>query len=277
MFRRSSVRRSAPAGQALVELAVVLPVLVLLLVMAVDFGRVFFGWVALQNAARIGADRASQTDSAWPDGSGTEETKWLAQYQSFITDDLVAANCDFPLPHPSPTFTDVDGNGDAHDNGDLATVRLTCQFGLLTPLAQNVLGGPVQLAAESSFAINRAAVLGVPDAPPPACQAPVADFTTNPPATAAGGSRLDGVDPAGPAGFVVDFTDTSSVAESCQSVTYTWNFGDGAPTNDAMTPDVEDYEFFHTGGGHTNYNVVLTVTNEFGSDNETLTVRVRQP
>ena len=36
-----------------------LPILALLLVMAVDFGRVFFGWVALQNAARIGADYAA--------------------------------------------------------------------------------------------------------------------------------------------------------------------------------------------------------------------------
>ena len=48
-------------GQALVEFALVLPLLALLLVMALDFGRVFFGWVALQNAARIGANYAGHT------------------------------------------------------------------------------------------------------------------------------------------------------------------------------------------------------------------------
>ena len=40
-----------PRGQALVEMAIILPVLVLLLLLAVDFGRVFFGWIALNNAS----------------------------------------------------------------------------------------------------------------------------------------------------------------------------------------------------------------------------------
>ena len=54
MFRR---RREKPVsrGQAMVEFALVLPLLALLLVVAIDFGRVFFGWVSLTNAARVGA------------------------------------------------------------------------------------------------------------------------------------------------------------------------------------------------------------------------------
>ena len=58
----------------MVESALVLPILALLLVMAIDFGRVFFGWVALQNAARIGADFAAQTPDAW-DGMPAARTK----------------------------------------------------------------------------------------------------------------------------------------------------------------------------------------------------------
>ncbi|MGH2463352.1 MAG: TadE/TadG family type IV pilus assembly protein, partial [Candidatus Limnocylindria bacterium] len=41
-------------GQGLVEFAIILPFLMLVLLMAVDFGRVFFGWVGLANASRIG-------------------------------------------------------------------------------------------------------------------------------------------------------------------------------------------------------------------------------
>ena len=33
----------------MVEFALIMPLLVLLLVMAIDFGRVFFGWVALDD------------------------------------------------------------------------------------------------------------------------------------------------------------------------------------------------------------------------------------
>src|SRR5687768_3591106 len=185
-------------GQALVEFAMVLPILVLLLLMAVDFGRVFFGYVALQNAARIGADRAAQTASAWPTANTGEEVNWRAEYQLFIENDIQAANCDYTTPHPPPVFTDKDADGTTTSFGDLATVTLTCEFGLLTPLAENIFGGPITLSGSSSFSVHGMIVAGVPDPPPPPpepCADPVATFTTNPPANAAGGSRIDDLDP----------------------------------------------------------------------------------
>ena len=39
-------------GQALAEFALLLPVLLLLMFMAVDFGRLFFSYIAINNAAR---------------------------------------------------------------------------------------------------------------------------------------------------------------------------------------------------------------------------------
>ena len=60
MFRRHASDMPVSRGQALVEFALVLPVLALLLVLAIDFGRVFFGWVSVTNAARIGANYAGQ-------------------------------------------------------------------------------------------------------------------------------------------------------------------------------------------------------------------------
>ncbi len=143
----------------MVEFALILPLLALLLVMAVDFGRVFFGWIALQNATRIAADTASQRANAWPSADGNLEIEWRDDYETFITQDLQAANCDFPTPHPDPVFTnanagDPDDDGD-HDFGDLVTVRLECEFSLITPLAESMLGGPVQMVAESTFADQR--------------------------------------------------------------------------------------------------------------------------
>jgi Flp pilus assembly protein TadG len=48
-------------GQSIVELAIVLPVLMLLLLAAADFGRLFYTWIAVNNAARAGAQYGSQT------------------------------------------------------------------------------------------------------------------------------------------------------------------------------------------------------------------------
>lgn len=45
----------------MVELAIALPVLVLLLLAAADFGRLFYVWIGVNNAARAGAQYGSQT------------------------------------------------------------------------------------------------------------------------------------------------------------------------------------------------------------------------
>ena len=257
----------------MVEFAIVLPIMALLLVMAIDFGRVFFGWVALQNAARIAADTASQRADAWPTASGDEEEDWRDDYETFITQDLQAANCEFPLPHPDPTFTnanlgDPDDKGD-HDFGDLVTVRLECDFSLITPLAGGILGDPIHLEAESTFSINGLVVVGVPDPPPPPpepCTAPVASFTTNP--APSGGGRVNGSS----SPFIVDFTSTTPDTEDCPIDTYVWTV-DGVQVG--TDPELLNHPFTDApGGGPTNYVVLLTVTSDDGTDDQTITVRV---
>jgi len=52
--RRRFRWRPHTRGQAVVEFAIVLPVMVLLLVFAIDFGRVLFSWIEVMNAAREG-------------------------------------------------------------------------------------------------------------------------------------------------------------------------------------------------------------------------------
>jgi Flp pilus assembly protein TadG len=59
LFAARAIGRWA-RGQSLVELAISLPVLVLLFLAAVDFGRVFYMWIAVNNAARAGAQYGSQ-------------------------------------------------------------------------------------------------------------------------------------------------------------------------------------------------------------------------
>jgi hypothetical protein len=51
MFRRTRVSARAPRGQALVETALILPIIVLILLLGIDVGRVFFMSIDLRNAA----------------------------------------------------------------------------------------------------------------------------------------------------------------------------------------------------------------------------------
>src|ERR1700684_2925808 len=57
-------------GQAAVELAVAVPVLILLLIAGVDYGRVFYMSIGVNNAARAGAQYGSQTVITAADATG---------------------------------------------------------------------------------------------------------------------------------------------------------------------------------------------------------------
>src|SRR5688500_6273096 len=134
-----SLRRRSDAsisrGQAMVEFALVLPVLVLLLVMAIDFGRVYFGWVGLHNAARIAANEAAAAPEAW---SGSGDASKQAAYRQMVVNDLNAMNCTAPdgsawqvADVPNPTFQNQVATADPYENGDHAQVTLDCRFGLI--------------------------------------------------------------------------------------------------------------------------------------------------
>ena len=170
-FRR---RRPVSRGQALVEFALILPVLALLLMLALDFGRVFFGWVALNNAARIAANAAAVHAQAWnPPGN----TPQVNTYKNQVVNDLNAINCRPPGANntwqvsdvPNPTF---DGSASQYDLDHQVVVRLNCRFTFLTPIVGNILGNILTIGATSNFTIRGGQVAGIPigpNPPPPGC------------------------------------------------------------------------------------------------------------
>lgn len=269
-------------GQALVEFALILPVLVLLLVMAIDLGRVFFGWVALQNAARIGADHAARFPEAWPPpGSNSLEDQALILYVDLITNDLQALNCDpdedgdgdVDLDDLPVTFTNPDGSttGNVKQEGDHAVVRLTCAFDLLTPLASLVMGGPVHTSAEAIFVINKSATLALPTplptptpTPTPAGATPTP--TPTPAPCAAPVAQFVGTPLSGSGQFSVAFTNQSTSGASCPITDWAWNFGNGNTSN-AQNPPAQLYTYVGP-GARDRFTVTLTVMSLSGSDVE---------
>jgi hypothetical protein len=159
-------RREKSRGQALVEFALILPILALLMLLAVDFGRVFYGWVALNNATRIAANQAAFDPAAWiAPVNATDQ----ASYRQKVVNDMLAINC-APLGGgtwtvakiPDPVFINKTGTADAHEIGDYALVEMKCNFTFLTPLVGNIMGNPMTIGAKSEFAIRGGMINGVP-------------------------------------------------------------------------------------------------------------------
>ena len=75
--------RRARAGAAALELAVVLPLLVLLLLGACDFGRFAHTQVAVANAARAGAGQASRSQP-----TVAARAQWEAAIQAAVREEL---------------------------------------------------------------------------------------------------------------------------------------------------------------------------------------------
>lgn len=78
--RRADVTR----GQALIEFALVIPVLFLLLVNAVNFGGFLFAWITVANAARTGAQFLISQGAA----AGAPSAPSVAQVDTLITNDI---------------------------------------------------------------------------------------------------------------------------------------------------------------------------------------------
>ena len=142
--------RQSARGQGLTEFALVLPVAIMILLVALDFGRVFMGWVSLNNMARIGANQAALNPQAW-EGSGDGALQ--AIYFQRMSADAAAIDCVLPSPLPPPVFPDPSPN--TYALGSRAQVNLACQFALVTPLISNFFGGTVPLGHQRSFRLAR--------------------------------------------------------------------------------------------------------------------------
>lgn len=156
----ATTERAARAkGQALVEFVIIVPLLILLLVAAVDFGRGFLGWLTINNMARVGANYAAMNPDGWP----TNPTK-QATYASLIDANSGLLNCTLENASPTPVF------GATRNPGDLVRVDLDCDFTPATPLISLVIGSPISLSASSTFPIVGGCIANCgagPAIPPP--------------------------------------------------------------------------------------------------------------
>ncbi len=105
-IRALRVRRRAVVGAAAVELAVLLPFLLLLVFGVADFGRVVHAYLAVSNSARVGAEYGSMHEV-----TALSRSSWEAQIRSTIDSEMQGLSGYSPgnLQATYDTTTDSDG------------------------------------------------------------------------------------------------------------------------------------------------------------------------
>lgn len=121
-------------GQAMVEMALVLPLLLLLLFGIMECGRVFASYIEVEHAARDGARYAAIHSSA------SDST-----IKSVITNKCVLVS----LSNDDITITTKTESGDTWKE-----IKVDYEVDIIVPLIGSLIGDPVQLSSTMSMRIE---------------------------------------------------------------------------------------------------------------------------
>lgn len=278
-----------PRGQALVELALVAPILLLLLLGAVDLGRVWQSQIIVENAAREGAMEGMFKPNAFIAGQNcTSANQDTNRIMCRVMNETRGSSITVTAADVTKTCNPASCAPGTTAAPSTITVRVTGQFSLLTPLMGVFTGGQtITLAGEAQANIVMEPTIGAvatpsptPTASPspspsptptgspaatptptpsptpaPPCAAPVANFSVNPTSGQKNATN-----------FVFTDSSTNMSNATCTPI-WSWNFGDGSGASSARNPS----HIFTKKGL---YTVELSVSNSMGSDTHTVQINV---
>ena len=257
-FRLPSLRRARgrirpAAGQALVEFALIAPAFLLLLLIGIDCGRLFFSWIQVNNAAREAAayGAGNPTDSTGITAHAVQETN--AQSQGGEHTLAVASSCSTPSGSTIACSSAGGGSG----AGNRITVSVNEPFSFLTPFIDNFFANNMTLNGSATAAVFVLQPNGGVQ-PPDSCTAPdtaVFSVVTS--------------------GLTVSVDASASTPNSglCAISGYNWDWGDGVNAFPPITGKQASYTYASAG----TYVITLQVTNQAGSLTSSQTVVMPAP
>ena len=262
-------------GQALVELALVVPIMAVLFLATIDLGRVFYSQITITNAAREAAFKAAEDPTSYTSGTCNATTSKVVcaaineARNSFVTVSAADVSMACSLGATATPCT--------KDYGKRATVTVLGHFNLLTPLMSAFTGGSnitlkstasadVVVVPAVAFATPTPTPTPTPVATPTPTPAPGATPTPTPAPTPVPTPAPTPVPCSPPyAAFTysqlnknkpVYFTSTSTpTTGTCKILYWRWDFGDGVLSTGNPTSISHTYAV----KGRT-YTVALTVT-----------------
>ncbi len=146
-MRLPAVKNATARGQSLVEFALILPILILMLVGVLDFGRAIYAYNTINNAAREGARLAivDQTELDIQERAagagvslGVDPADVIVDFRDSAS--AAAGSCDDKIGQPTIV-------------GCLAVVTVPYQYTAATPVIGSLVG-VLMLAGESQFAVE---------------------------------------------------------------------------------------------------------------------------
>jgi Flp pilus assembly protein TadG len=248
--RPNQATTSKSRGQSMVEFALILPIFALFLVIAVDFGRVFFSYIQITNAAREGAAYAAVQPAVDADIETYALQEINVQGQQGESAIGITTTCADQAGDPIACSAATGGTGP----GNTITVVAEEDFSFLTPLVNNFFGSFTIRTSATAAVLGYVASGGV-GGPPPACVLPAASFTVVTDDTL--------VIYANPAAST-----PNSPGDPCNISGYNWTWGDGEDAVGDATGVTHTYSSAGT------YTVTLEVTNQAGPSSTSTSVTV---
>lgn len=121
-------------GQALVEFAIVLPILLLLVMGILQFGMMLNSYLTIENAAREGA-----------------RTGIIGSSDSEIQNLIISTS---PNLDPAKLKVTITPSGAARKPGDTLTVKVTYNYELIVPIISNLFNDVVVLNGQTSMRVE---------------------------------------------------------------------------------------------------------------------------
>ncbi|MCC6617964.1 MAG: pilus assembly protein [Chloroflexi bacterium] len=234
-------------------MALLLPIFALLLVITVDFGRAFFTYIQITNAAREGAAYAATVPADTAGITARAQQERNVQSQGGENAMTVAVTCVDSAGSPITCASSPGGAG----AGNRITVAISEPFSFFTPLVNGFLGSGFALSADATANVLGYAAggggSGGPTGPAPCTTPPTASFTV----TVLTG-RTVSTDPSG----------SSPNSGICNISGYNWSWGDGTDAVGSASSQEHTYSLDGT------YTIILQVTNGAGTAQTTGTVTV---
>jgi PKD repeat protein len=242
---REQCRRWRASGQSLVEFALIVPVMLILLLTALDLGRLMYSQITVTNAAKEGALVASQGGTFQANQNCSDTNTIMCGVLTEAKGGFVEV--DKTKVSVAPALCDKNAMYPTGGSPPNVSVTVKTPFKVITPIIGDFLGSSVILTG-----VADAQCLVVPKVTFPSIPAPIAAFT---PSTTSGDAPL-----------TVSFDASASSSPGATIASYSWSFG---------ASGVNVTKVYNTPG---TYVVTLTVTDSRGqTDTDQATITVNSP